>query len=820
MVKEKRQRSVDGRRNTEENAKHEMEADTSEESNSPVALEGEEDDELNEQIANPLNPHEGKVDGQEPRSHNMKSAVDRCCDSLSVHAKVALVTAPIMLCVLGCGTVLLTHASKQLDSFDKTPTDYISHVGDLVWRLAEERTESITSIRKRHAGQTGSTEQLKKMWASTDQVYNKLVEFRFHTGNIKGLLHEDDIVVERLKPLIQTAKRADLVRARQLVVQDLLTYSEKDVQWLSDFYSDLINDLLILGGRRLGHRLRDFSSVQLAVFGTIELLVAWSQSFSTALWLRQGPAQNFPDVVKHVWDAGGQLEVADILFRSFQEAPVLNVADNLAQSQAYKSLTSLLNRQQSVDPPRFSTTQFDLSKAQIPPVNLTRVQERLLSSGTDQLSALDVQQEDDLTTPYGKTRYRCIQTVGDTFRSARSLQKVAEDEVQAREDRYVRRIVCLTLLIVGAIGAIAFQFMNMWLYFKNEAQVRSAMREVQKLEEAVERMWDYCDDVEAFDIDTMDVKVKGVPAAESILYSSLSRVKEIANFLPRAMLLPAMRSIDEKLQRPYTNIALLPCPSVTVLVLNLSELNMQSPSEGDTVKQKGLETQMNKFLSNVEQTVDPLGGLVVNVLADSVVIAFNLFNEVEKGDTPMRSAVEAAMTITQQKELHLLRAGAGIATGDVLLGNVGTQTLASLVVLGPAIPFAKHIQHLTEIYGLRVMIDAVTEEGNVAGTDYMVRTVDYVVMEMGGTNDGLVPLFEVLPVSDDEDEEQACLWRSIFKCINAGEKAEAKAEFERYAALKTDGLSDLDHHVRELIEKHPDLPGYNVFDFVEANAGT
>eukprot|EP00756_Hemistasia_phaeocysticola_P067132 Hpha_TRINITY_DN9741_c0_g1::TRINITY_DN9741_c0_g1_i1::g.10279::m.10279 len=792
----------------------------SEEEEELSQVQGEEADDDIQELHNSQNPLSAEADVQKKKepsaAANFTAAVNKCCGALSVHAKVALVTTPVMLCVLACGAVLLTDTAKTLDDFDDTPTDYISHVGDLVWRLAEERTESIVIIRTAHIGKSRDISQLERMWTSTDRAYNKLVDFRFHTDNMQSRFEEDNIV-GRLNPLIQTAKRADLVKARQLVMQELLAYNEKDVQWLFDFYNNLINDLLILGGRRIGHRLRDFSSVQLGLFGTIELLVAWSQSFSTALWLRNGPSTMFPRVMTDVWDAGGQLEVADIMFRSFQHHSVLSEADRIAQTNAHRSLTDLLLRQQAINPPTFSTTEFDFSQAQIPPVNLTQVQERLLAmdTSTDVLDALGVQQNTDLTTMYGRTRYHCIDAMDQTFKAARSLEDVTEDDVEEREDRYVRRIVCLTLLIVGAIGAVAFQFINLWLYQKNESQVRNATREVQKLEEAVARMWEYCDDVEAFELDTLDLKVKGVPAAESILYSSLPRVKELGNFLPRAMLSQTMRNLDE-LHRPYTDLALQPSPSVTVLVLNLSELNMISPSEGDPVKQKALETQMNKFLSTVEQTVDPLGGMMVSVLADSCVIAWNLFGDAA---TPKKSAVDAAIAITQQKELHLLRAGAGIATGDVLLGNVGTETLASLVVLGPAIPFARHIQHLTEVYGLRVMIDSVTQEGDIEG-DNCVRMVDFVLMEMGGTNEGLVPLFEVYPLDPDADEEQAILWKSIFKNITAGESAEAKAEYDRYMSMKTEGVTDLDHHVRELIDKYPDLPGYNVFDFVEASAGS
>lgn len=153
----------------------------------------------------------------------------------------------------------------------------------------------------------------------------------------------------------------------------------------------------------------------------------------------------------------------------------------------------------------------------------------------------------------------------------------------------------------------------------------------------------------------------------------------------------------------------------------LSEL--MPPEELVEVLAEYLDVLSGKVIEH-EGTVDKFNG-------DDVMAFWGAPNPVENPalkacEAALRSkqAIHAMHTEWQAKGMPLLFASFGIATGDVVVGNVGSRERMNYTVIGDAVNLASRFQGLNKFYETEILIGTQTKEE--AGEAIVTRILDYV----------------------------------------------------------------------------------------------
>jgi adenylate cyclase len=126
-------------------------------------------------------------------------------------------------------------------------------------------------------------------------------------------------------------------------------------------------------------------------------------------------------------------------------------------------------------------------------------------------------------------------------------------------------------------------------------------------------------------------------------------------------------------------------------------------------------TKLNEYLPRMEECVDQAGGTIDKYIGDAVMAFWNAPDD--QPDHALR-AVSAAWAMLQALErlnkewavagLPALRIGIGLNTGEVLVGNVGSERLKSYTVIGSAVNQASRLEGANKDLGTSILLGAET----------------------------------------------------------------------------------------------------------------
>lgn len=112
----------------------------------------------------------------------------------------------------------------------------------------------------------------------------------------------------------------------------------------------------------------------------------------------------------------------------------------------------------------------------------------------------------------------------------------------------------------------------------------------------------------------------------------------------------------------------------------------------------------------------------------------------------------------------------GIATGEVMVGNIGSENRFNYTVLGDAVNLASRLEATGKEYHVSVIIAESTK--NMIGDDFIVRELDYIAVK--GKNTG-TRIFELIGTKNQNIDtkkyrayEQALTWYREGKYLDAG----------------------------------------------------
>eukprot|EP01062_Namystynia_karyoxenos_P025715 TRINITY_DN2015_c0_g2_i1.p1 TRINITY_DN2015_c0_g2~~TRINITY_DN2015_c0_g2_i1.p1 ORF type:complete len:857 (+),score=250.73 TRINITY_DN2015_c0_g2_i1:80-2572(+) len=777
--------------------------------------------------------------------------------TMSVHSRSALSCCIVLFATTAISAALTTQAAHNLSDVDPTPADYLPQVERVVGAVSREHLQSQSFAVAGGAAvcqcsscagcsDCPACRDLRASWSQTDEAVDRLGYYHY-AEQVEGFPASP--VVKYLQPLYE-ALMLDLISCvRKLVYEG---YSEVILEAADATYDDVEEHATVLGGRRAAARMSNFGRQNLGMLGILQLIESLGDGvFSHVALSAARDAAARRSASDSAAAAYKQFLDAEVLYRSTLPLSALERLDYLFKSKRFKDVRSEIMAPLKRPQGNQSGWQADATLSE-PAACVTeegRSVERgpqILSSGYFDISGIafgsaprrvaQAQQEapsmpptasPEFTSLASALRHRCFAESAEMGAEIKQVHRIAKDRMLG-PGKYVQRITVLAVLLLTCFIGTLMHGLNVVAYQRAETQVLVAEREVARLEESVQRMHGCVAHAAMLDLATFDLKVKGVPPPELSLYSVVPKIRCLQDFLPEAILTERMRAINPTLNpsaaadRPLTELGFTYMEDVTVLVYSVSDLNAQAPAAGDPVKQKSLEMTATKFFTFVEQQIAGNGGTVMGLVADCLTIAWNLCNE-HAAKHPQQKAQEAAGDTVFAANHHLSRElptatpCAAIVTGPIIAGNVGMKQLKTFVVLGPAQPLARHMSHLAALYHVRCIIDGPTEDV-VSKADYQVRPIDFVTMEMGDQGEGRLTLYELFgarsTVVAREGDSKLQSWLKCFQHLADGEPKEAYAEMKRYEA-KSGHITPLTTRFAELCAAYPNVPGKDIFDFVE-----
>jgi len=127
---------------------------------------------------------------------------------------------------------------------------------------------------------------------------------------------------------------------------------------------------------------------------------------------------------------------------------------------------------------------------------------------------------------------------------------------------------------------------------------------------------------------------------------------------------------------------------------------------------------LNRYFTTISDVIIQHGGLINKFGGDSLLAIFG--SPVNPGEDPPRQAVASAAAIVhaligfnadqEARGEPTLRIGVGLATGQVLAGNVGGRDRMEYTVIGDAVNLASRLEAMTKSQGFTVLLDGTTAE--------------------------------------------------------------------------------------------------------------
>jgi adenylate cyclase len=189
---------------------------------------------------------------------------------------------------------------------------------------------------------------------------------------------------------------------------------------------------------------------------------------------------------------------------------------------------------------------------------------------------------------------------------------------------------------------------------------------------------------------------------------------------------------------------------------------------------------LNTYMTSMIDVILKTGGVVDKLMGDGIMAFWGAPNDLEN---PSRSALDCAIKMLENlRELQKsdprfadLDIGIGIASGDVVVGNLGGEKRFDYSVIGDTVNFASRLEGLTRHFKVHLLVSRVTY--NEAGAGYIGRELGLVKVK---GKQLFVPIVHV--AGRENDSVDPSFYRHFgdaLSMIRAGNSISARHELER-----------------------------------------
>lgn len=222
---------------------------------------------------------------------------------------------------------------------------------------------------------------------------------------------------------------------------------------------------------------------------------------------------------------------------------------------------------------------------------------------------------------------------------------------------------------------------------------------------------------------------------------------------------------------------------------------------GEQLSPTGLVKLTNRYFTIMTECIQAEHGIIDKFIGDAIMAYWGppFVKEEDQAAAACRAALRQKEALTQfrkelpellglRKDLPEINVRIGIATGEVVVGNIGSDTARSYTVMGDVVNLASRLETANSQYGTVIMISDVTLR--MAETQVEVRELDKIVFK-GKTEP--VKVYELLAKDNEittEDEAR----RNRF--------AEGLESYRKQDWLAAEAI------FKELVDKYDDKPSH------------
>ncbi len=136
---------------------------------------------------------------------------------------------------------------------------------------------------------------------------------------------------------------------------------------------------------------------------------------------------------------------------------------------------------------------------------------------------------------------------------------------------------------------------------------------------------------------------------------------------------------------------------------------------------------LNNYFDTMVDAVFKNNGVLDKLMGDAIMATFGIPYQSEKdainsANTALQMIEKLAVLNSTQKVYSNLDIGIGIATGDIISGNIGAKKRFEYTVIGDSVNLASRLESLTKVYGLGILICEETYQ-SIAG-EFICREID------------------------------------------------------------------------------------------------
>jgi adenylate cyclase len=235
-------------------------------------------------------------------------------------------------------------------------------------------------------------------------------------------------------------------------------------------------------------------------------------------------------------------------------------------------------------------------------------------------------------------------------------------------------------------------------------------------------------------------------------------------------------------------------------------------SFSETMTPAELVELLGRYFDEMTKVIASRGGTIDKFIGDAIMAFWNAPN-----DEPLHAvrSCEAALACARRLDelkatepgFARLSARIGIATGDVLVGNIGSHERMNYTVMGDTANLASRLEGLGKVYGTTILV---SESTRVAAKDTIVmRAIDVVAVK--GKAKG-VKVYEPIALRDEHDanaEKRSALSIEALDAYLAQRFDEAAAAYDRILEIVPRDVATLAMRDRcRALASHPPGDGW------------
>jgi len=266
-----------------------------------------------------------------------------------------------------------------------------------------------------------------------------------------------------------------------------------------------------------------------------------------------------------------------------------------------------------------------------------------------------------------------------------------------------------------------------------------------------------------------------VAAMDEALLNMKGSLRSFANYVPRDLVRAMLASGQEATLQGQTR-------QMTIYFSDI--VGMTTIAEGMNPDQ--LVQHLSRYFDEMTQLIESHGGTVDKFIGDAIMAFWGA--PIATSDHAARACETAVWSQRKLAELRAapetpwlaqIRARIGVASGDVLVGNVGSHDRFNYTVMGDIVNLASRLESLNKHYGTSILISDPAYQA--AKETVIARPID-LVQVLGKSNP--VEVWEPLCLASDDDPAA----REVAELFRDGLAAYVARDFQRAESCYHDAL--------------------------------